>query len=483
MRFVSTNRRVFCAASILFYMAAAFSLSTAHGQNRWALLIGINTYKNGTDDPEAEPLKIPNLRGSLNDVASMKSVLIDRYGFKDAQMKILTNHQATKNGIISGFEWVAKVAQPQDVVVVYYSGHGSQIPDQAPLDEPDKLDESICPYDASRSDWEADLHDDALKTLIERIPTRNLTLIVDSCCSGDVARPYLGGDSSESARPLKVEAFPQSASSKPETTVLKFISRRFASKPAGGNSFTRGPPSLTDDETEAEVDYILMSACRADEAASEFFSDGAYRSAFTTHLTRHLCKSPSKTTYGDLHQAVFFSLSEDKRAFQTPQLQGDAQAIVFHIPVDSNPPVDLWDARPSAPQFQVSLSTDRAEYAPKQRMKITFEATADSYIFLLNLHPNGEWTLLCPNPSQSTVYAVKAFGRHKKVFRAPGSAGEERFKIIAVRDKSVAEKWLSRIRSPPQNSGLMSCQNHLVELLSSLGSSEWAVARKRVGVR
>ena len=65
-------------------------------QGKRALLVGINEYPNFP--PERQ------LRGCLNDVALLRATLRDRFGFDDASMTVLTNEQATRDGILAAMK-------------------------------------------------------------------------------------------------------------------------------------------------------------------------------------------------------------------------------------------------------------------------------------------------------------------------------------------------------------------------------------------
>jgi uncharacterized caspase-like protein len=91
---------------------------TAHGGEKWALIIGIGTFQ----DHNIEPL-----RYTVSDAQSFANVLIDpKYGhFKAENVHTLTNEQATTKNIKVQLNWLARSAAPDDLVVVYVATHGS----------------------------------------------------------------------------------------------------------------------------------------------------------------------------------------------------------------------------------------------------------------------------------------------------------------------------------------------------------------------
>ncbi|MFM8306458.1 MAG: caspase family protein, partial [Microcystis aeruginosa] len=89
-----------------------------------ALLVGVNNYPDTRWIP---------LEGAVNDVKLQQELLIHRFGFQSDQILLLTDHEATRENILQAFEeHLIKWAQPGDVVVFHFSGHGSQVfdPDQ-----------------------------------------------------------------------------------------------------------------------------------------------------------------------------------------------------------------------------------------------------------------------------------------------------------------------------------------------------------------
>ena len=79
--------------------------------------------------------------------------------------------------------------------MIFLSGHGSQQPDQPPLDEDDGLDETFLPADIG--DWDGTkmtvanaIIDDELRTWLDAICRKGarVWLIADTCCSGTLIR-------------------------------------------------------------------------------------------------------------------------------------------------------------------------------------------------------------------------------------------------------------------------------------------------------
>ncbi|KAK1924593.1 caspase domain-containing protein [Papiliotrema laurentii] len=154
--------------------------------NRKALLVGINYI--GTDN---------ELRGCINDARNMQKFIIDRFGFSNDNIVLLTDDtkdpglKPTKANIVKYMQWLVKDAKKDDALFFHYSGHGTQVRDRV-LDEPDKKDEAICPLDFPEVGMFID-DDSTHEQLVKPLPAGcRLTAVFDSCNSGSVMDiPYV----------------------------------------------------------------------------------------------------------------------------------------------------------------------------------------------------------------------------------------------------------------------------------------------------
>lgn len=182
--------RIFIVAlfyCLLFFVSTASNAvaQTPAPAGGFALLIGVDKY---AQPPPTSP-PISDLRGPRNDVALMRDLLIDKYGFSATDNSIVTllGSQATVAAIRAAFKaHLVENAkkQPDAKVIFYFSGHGSHLPD-FDGDEGDGVDETLVAYD-SRSAGGQDIVDDEIeKWLIELEQyTSNVTVIFDSCNAG-----------------------------------------------------------------------------------------------------------------------------------------------------------------------------------------------------------------------------------------------------------------------------------------------------------
>ncbi len=174
---------VLCAILVCLANPAAaepeiMGLSKFSGE-KYAILVGIEDYAN-----------LGDLENCDDDARDMRALLLGpECGFSYGNIELLLNSQATRNNIKGAIERVSTQAGPEDLVVFYFSGHGSFGEDLPPYDEySDGLDEYICPQDSRYSGKVNYIRDDELKIWFDAIPANHKLLIFDSCYSGGMAK-------------------------------------------------------------------------------------------------------------------------------------------------------------------------------------------------------------------------------------------------------------------------------------------------------
>lgn len=167
-------------------MSAPLPASTASTQH-WAVVIGVSAYSD---------TRIPSLRYAARDAQALHDWLVSPEGgrYAPSRVKLLLDRNATAAAIKEAlFTWLRQAIE-EDVVVIYFAGHGS--PDSP--DTPQNL--YLLPhdtrYDALASTgfpmWDIET---ALKRFIK---AKRVVVLADACHSGgvgasfDVARRALG---------------------------------------------------------------------------------------------------------------------------------------------------------------------------------------------------------------------------------------------------------------------------------------------------
>src|SRR5690348_1931760 len=104
-----------CAVYSLTGVLPSHAAESASVKGR-ALLIGINKYQN-----------FPHLRGSANDVETIRQLLSTRYGFAPGSIQMLIDQEATRQGILAALKTLQQGTKSDDTVYVHFSGYGSLI--------------------------------------------------------------------------------------------------------------------------------------------------------------------------------------------------------------------------------------------------------------------------------------------------------------------------------------------------------------------
>jgi hypothetical protein len=148
-----------------------------------AVLVGIEEY---------ESSDIPALRGSVNDVLLVRSLLKRYFGVPNEDIRLVLNQRATQANILHRLQAMVDRAEPGDLLIFHYSGHGSQIRDRDGDELTDLLDELICPYDM---DWDRGTYilDDDLDAVFDGLPEGVLLEAFFDCCFWGASSRALDG--------------------------------------------------------------------------------------------------------------------------------------------------------------------------------------------------------------------------------------------------------------------------------------------------
>jgi hypothetical protein len=149
---------------------------------RYALLVGIDDYPGSGND----------LRGPVRDAEIMRDVLLDRYGFDEDKIVMLTDSDATRDNIANGIVQHLGQAGPDGLAVFFYSGHGTQVGANIGLTgvlDPEPRgdgDEALYIYGYDRDS--SLLLDEEIGYLVESLPAGRALVAVDACFSGEITR-------------------------------------------------------------------------------------------------------------------------------------------------------------------------------------------------------------------------------------------------------------------------------------------------------
>jgi hypothetical protein len=288
---------------------------------KFALLIGVHDY------PPQGMGAFQRIFGAANDVAALDGVLTSEFQFASEDVHVLVNREATLARVLGEFEsWLIPSVKPNDVVFLYFSGHGSIVKDYAPRDAKTEWigDTSYVLWDSRLDDAQGrhDLTDDQLLSLMTPLIDRgaHVCVVTDACHSA-------GGTRGAPRRKTPIRMAPEGKFGVSIKTLPK--------------AWPKSVPFLEDDDPRRPPSdrYVHLAACRKYEGAQEWdqdlegtkFSRGVF-SMLLVETLREVAKQPGTWTYRDLYSGVMWRLAGYRQHLdqdQNPVPAGNLQQRVF----------------------------------------------------------------------------------------------------------------------------------------------------------
>ena len=268
-----------------------------------ALLIGIDQY------PDIPPER--RLRGSVNDVLLMERALVEAAGFPAHLIEKLLDGQATRSAIIGALASLEEKTGPRDVVVVYFSGHGTKVRVRFTGGLVQRR-EGLVPYDRlGRRDANHVIVDLEIRDILQALGRRGreVVLILDTCFAGGNYRSVGTRD-----RFLPLEDAPPVILHRP---------------PDRAGRDWRDPFQRSGWHAES---LVLLAACQAEESAKEIDVAGHAYGLFTTRLSLALRQALDGWNYERLQEQAYLAVVESASKLgheQRPRLKGAGQRHLF----------------------------------------------------------------------------------------------------------------------------------------------------------
>jgi hypothetical protein len=239
-----------------------------------AVIVGINDYA---------PIGIggPDLNGCVNDARDMANTLVI-CGFTPANVRILTNQNATRANMISYLNWLINESVAGDSLVFYYSGHGTRVANIGDDLEVDGLDEAICPHDYASAGV---LRDDDFKAIFGNLKAGvNLDAVFDCCHSGTGTRKMN----------LELEGFPLNESPRFIPPMLEdefYFNYSKDLEVKSTKTTTKTTETITTKKTLVTVkdmNHVLWAGCKDNQVSMEGDVSGLTRGYFTYNFCKIL---------------------------------------------------------------------------------------------------------------------------------------------------------------------------------------------------
>ena len=158
--------------SILLFTYSLAVTSDDIYDNSYALLIGIDKYKN-----------VPSLDYAVKDAEDIQSMLVHKFHFQKDNIILLANEKATKATIIQEFSNITKKAGINDRILIFFAGHGTteDLPGGGEMGY-------LMPVNGNEADlYVSAIKMDEIKTISLRSQAKHILYLVDACFSGVAA--------------------------------------------------------------------------------------------------------------------------------------------------------------------------------------------------------------------------------------------------------------------------------------------------------
>ena len=151
---------------------------TVEAKRKHAVIVGVSKYQ----DPDITSLKFASV-----DAQSVYQFVTDPNGggFPKDNVRLLVDEQATREAIMKTIgEWLPSRIKPDDMVLLFYSGHGGVEVDLAG-EESDGHSKYLIPHDAILGSlFSTAILNSMVTTMLRRINSNQMIFLIDCCYSG-----------------------------------------------------------------------------------------------------------------------------------------------------------------------------------------------------------------------------------------------------------------------------------------------------------
>jgi len=238
------------------------------------------------------------LTGCINDVNNVSNLLKTNCGFNSTNILI----DASKEAMISGIKWLVSNNKPGDVLIFYYSGHGSMVKDTNG-DEKNGYDEVLVPCDYVKNGI---ITDDWLYENLASKVSGGVTLwgFTDCCHSGTMCD-------------LKYNLVPNCV-----------VRTGVQGKPYNTKNWTDVFNISLESKMSLVGNVTFISGCTDLQVSYEYGSQGAFTRCFLSFLEQFPKFINNTVKITEVLKYIHCNLKINGYAVQTPQLSS-SRAISF----------------------------------------------------------------------------------------------------------------------------------------------------------
>ncbi|MBU6166799.1 MAG: caspase family protein [Alphaproteobacteria bacterium] len=290
---------------ILLLIAALIAAPATAAPTVRAVFVGIDVYRfsnqrrpgAGFDDLSGAVADAGRIKAALGQALGVAFDQLPANGCQSANDRSITliNQCATRASILASWAAVANRSQPQDILILYFAGHGSRFIDGTTLDQASRYNSTLMPHDARDPGalTAGDILDHEVRRLINAATSRGVRVVTifDSCNSGTANRN--GTSASRSAPSLAVA------------------------------NLTRNSPPAQYGNMGAW--RVHLAAAGDGQDAQEAGSVGQRAGLFTTALARALAQTPG-ASFADLAARAVIEVTAASGGRQLPHAEGALRA-------------------------------------------------------------------------------------------------------------------------------------------------------------
>lgn len=272
-------------------------------QRKLALVVGISRFQDS---------RINSLKYTARDAEAVGDALKTCCGFDD--VRVLLDEDATRRNLADEIDQLAKIAQPDDLVVLYVSSHGS----------PENLDTAGVNYIVTHDTEVTNLYstaygmDELLRALRDRIKAERVVAFLDTCYSGGTYRELPPGWSTNSR------------SLTPETGVS---AEKLAAGLAGSRSLVLDSTSTPTPGRQAQgVGRVIITSSSQAERSWE---DDTIKHGYFTYFLLDALKQPGLLSvddvFGHVRVRVPDAVRKDKKEQQHPMIVRSQERVTLYL--------------------------------------------------------------------------------------------------------------------------------------------------------
>ncbi len=164
-------------------------------REKFAIVFGVGQFRDQS---------IPSLKYSVKDAQDVRDMLIDTYGFKPQNIRLLTNEAATKKALIDTLDgWINGKAESDDLVFCFLATHGT------PANRDAAAQNYIVAYDTQKERlFGTGVPMDLIcKLLRDKCKARRTLVVSDTCYSGAMTKIFSSVNESKNDGNLDPEKY------------------------------------------------------------------------------------------------------------------------------------------------------------------------------------------------------------------------------------------------------------------------------------